>query len=216
MSKFEPIHYPDGSIVLVGRVPRSRLGSLEALLRVLQERWLDFGQDTQKMIDHQPSWEIFKAIADLFPRGDRPGLWGFDLEGLKSAIPTLENLFLYQLIEGEYQPSRLIEFHDFEPVVRLDQDDFEPIPSSGDTEIDLFASLSVGFSVQEAIALFNLLDAQALDQFLYYSNEMRRDPEERGNESLARDFSDWKEENIESFREGLGINFSIPTSTKKD
>jgi hypothetical protein len=204
MAKYLQIDYPDGGVVLVGRVARSRLGALEALLQVLQQRWLAVDRSVGVMVSDPATWDIFLRIANLLPRYDVPGQLGFDLEPLRKEWEQLEELFICQGDESNYQPCKLVEMLRFEPTPRPAwQEDLDPIPSSGDSEMDLLAGLAVGFSAREAIELWNLLDAESIDRFLAHTNELRRDPEDRQMENLAEDFAAWKADNAVEYQEIL-------------
>ncbi|MBD1995319.1 hypothetical protein H6G00_01570 [Leptolyngbya sp. FACHB-541] len=209
--KYEEIEYPDGRVVFIGKLPRSRLGALEVMLHKIQQRWLEFQRFSTLLIKDEPSWEIFKNVAALFPRFDRPGEWGFDLDSLRNDVLQLESLFLFQSENGTYTACRLMAMHVYEPLPRPEPtEERSPIQPTDDPDMDLLASLSVGFeSAQEAFSIYDRLDAQSIDRFLFMVGELRRDPEEREQEELAEDYAGWKEENGTEFKQSLGIKFDL-------
>lgn len=214
--KFEELRFlTDGRLVLMGRLPRSRLGAFEAMLTPLQHRWLELQQVTTLLVQDKGNWELMQNIIDLFPRYDRPGTWGVDITPLRDDVRQIESLFLYDQDEaGTVLPCRLISLHEYTAIERprWQNDDSEDlsIDSSGDPDMDLLASLAVGFSAREAFEIFDRLDAESIDRFLFYSNELRRDPEDRKAENLAQDYAEWKQDNQDDLRESLGIKFQIP------
>jgi hypothetical protein len=210
MGKFLQIDYPDGRLVLVGKISRSRLGPLEALLQCLQQRWMECDQSIAAMTANPAIWEIFEAIAAMLPRYDRPGQHGIDIKPLQNHWDILEGLFLYQRQGEEYSPCRLVELLQFTPTPRPKWQDTEDAndkipPPTDDPEMDSLSGLAVSFSVSEALQLWDRLDAESLDRFLAHVNELRRDPEDRQMENLAQDFAAWKQENASVYEDALGL-----------
>ena len=185
------------------------------MLRNLQTRWLEYGRFTHLLAKDDACWELMKAIAALFPRYDRPGEWGFDIEPLRENPEQIESLFLVQVDGDQARACRLIELNYFEPLPRPQQDEEEAldlaITPSDDPNADLLANLTAGLeSFTEAWAAFNTLSAEEIDRYLFTLNQLRRDPEERKQENLAQDYAAWKEENQETYREAMGIKFRRP------
>jgi len=217
--KYLRVDYLDGQIALIGKVSRSSLGALEALLQILQERWIAAEQQTSKMVADQGTWSVFQAIANLMTRYEIPGQKGFDLEPIRSDIEQLERLFLFQIEGEQYKCCQLVELLQFEPLPvpnwqQTDDSLDRMVPSCGNPEMDVLASLSVAFTVTEAFKILDTLDAESLDRFQAHVNELRRDPEERQTENLAGDFAAWKEENSDAYQEALGIKFKRPADAK--
>ena len=213
--KFVEVRFPLSS-ALIAPVPRSQLVTLEILLRKLYERWIELKLSTSDLMKENASWKLMIQIANFFPRLDTPGKTGFDLSLLHDDPDQVEALFLAQTDDDDSLTlPKLVELNCFEPLPipawRID-DEAEPTPSSGDPDMDLLAMLSVSSNVQDAAFLMDRLSAYQLDRYLFYLAELRRDPEDRKKETLAADYSAWKEENVEAVREALGIRFDFPTS----
>lgn len=71
------IVYPDGDVAIVDAVPASRRPNLSALFGVLQELWLE----SELAIDDR-HWKLCQKIANLLPRLDIPGQFGFPVRPL--------------------------------------------------------------------------------------------------------------------------------------
>lgn len=208
------IKYPYGGIALIGAVPRSKIVALEIMLRYLYDRWIEKGLATNDLLDDTGCWQMMTRIANCFPRLDVADKMGFDLSSLKSDPDQLEALFLAQCQPDESLiPAKLVELNCFEPLPvpawRISEDT-EPTPSSGDPDMDLMAMLTVSSNAQDAAFLMDRLNTQQLDRYLFYLAELRRDPEDRTKEALSDDYLTWKNENKETVREALGIQFQFP------
>jgi len=216
--RFIKLHFISSGAVFLGPAPRSRLAILEALLNDLSQRWAEFGQFTQMLVQDAAAWQTMQAIVNLLPRLDRPGEWGADITALRPDLKQIQSLFLYRYNEdGSLKMSELLELHQYEALPRpqwQQKENAAPIPSSGNADMDLLATLAIGFSVNEAFTIFDRLDAERLDRFLFYASELRRDPTDRENEHLANDYAEWKRQNQDTFREGLGIKFVHPNAKK--
>ena len=186
------------------------------MLRHLQTRWLEYGRFTHLLAKDDACWELMRAIAALFPRYDRPGQWGFDIEPLRQNPNEIESLFLLQMDGDQAKACRLIELNHFEPLPRPPQDEEEAldlaITPSDDPNADLLANLTAGLGDRftEAWAAYTTLSAEEIDRYLFTLNQLRRDPEERKQENLAADYAAWKEENQETYREAVGLKFRRP------
>lgn len=201
--------------IFLKKLPRSQLDVLELMLNALQNRWRELGCVTQLVACDRHAWSLIVNIAGLFERVDRPKeRWRID-DLLKSEIHTIESLFLFRVQPDQlgFDPPLLASAHAYDPIKRRPRPaDEEPIQLSGDYDADLLAQLCNGLdSFTEAIAAINTLDAEMLDRFLYSLDELRRDPEERLQENLAEDFEGWKQENLDIYKESLGLKFNFPT-----
>lgn len=214
---FVEIVYPNGDLAYLSPVPRSRVANLSLLLQQLYDRWIEKKLATNELLNDYGSWQLMTRIANLFPRIDLPGVLGFDLEALKDDPDQLEALFLTQTEdgEGELKPAKLVELGCFEPLEipfwRQD-DDVDPLPSSGDADMDLLAMLTTSTTAQDAAFVMDRLTTEQLDRYLFYLAELRRDPEDRKQENLAEDYLIWKNENEDLVKEALGIKFNFPTA----
>lgn len=213
------IRFPDGKVVFLGRLPRSRMNVLNTLLTELRQRWEAFGFFTYLLVRDSSSWDLMQTIIQLFPRFDRPGEWGFDLQPIREDAQQLERLFLADVLDNQYRPPLLIALHSFipMPVPKWRQDDAEDqgVDSTGDPDVDLLASLTVGLeSAKDAFFIFNTLDAEQIDKYLHQINELRRNPEDRAEEKLADDYVAWKNEHEDEYREYLGLQFQFPTGVE--
>lgn len=199
------IQYPN-DFAIIAPVRRDRLLSFELLLNHLHQQW----QIECKISDHV--LQVADRLAQLFPRLDRPGKFGFDVRLLPQI--EFESLFLAQVINGEIAPCRLIELHSFKAEGRRLKGEGEaltpadiPIPSSGLPDADLFASLiGIDNTIEGAWRMWTQLDAEFIDKAISHLNELRRDPQERMNEYLKARFDEWKRENRTSYYKDLGIN----------
>jgi hypothetical protein len=218
--RFLEITYPNGDLAYIAPVSRARITALELLLRQLSDRWVKSKLDTAELLNDYGSWQLMNRIAAFFPRIDLPGTMGFDIDALRDDPDQLESLFLAQTEEGQgpLQVARLIDLSCFEPIEiplwRLDTED-EPIPSSGDPDMDLMAMLTASTTAQDAAFVMDTLSTEQLDRFLFYLAELRRDPGERRQEFLDSDYQNWKEENQDIVNDVLGIKFNFPVPEKK-
>jgi hypothetical protein len=218
MDEHVEIHYPDGRLAIVGPVPRSALVPLEIMLRKIYERWLECQYNTSHLIQQNGTWKLMQQIAALFPRLDEPGKVGFSIATLRSPkhAAQLTELFLGQRNETGYDSPQLMLLNVFValelPAWRQPDEEDEPIPSSGDPDMDLLASLSRAFnsSMADALLAYRTLNAGQIDRLMFAIAELHRDPEDRQKEALALDYLAWKAENPEVLDEALGIKFKIP------
>lgn len=217
--KFVEITYSNGDLAYISPVPRSRVTALGILLRQLYDRWISRELSTSDLLNDYGSWQLMLRIANFFPRIDLPEQVGFDVEALKDDPDQLEALYLAQTEhgdgEGELKPAKLVELSCFEPIelpLWRQDDDVDPIPSSGDADMDLLAMLSASTTAQDAAFVMDRLTTEQMDRYLFYLAEIRRDPEERQQENLAEDYLAWKSENEDLVRETLGIKFNFPTA----
>lgn len=196
----------DGDFAIVSPVPRSHLNSLEIMLGYLHKCWQEDGFRLSDRV-----LVIAERIAALFPRLDKLEEFGFDVRSLSTA--ELESLFLGQVVDNVVQPCKLLQMHHFESKALPPKKEGEPltsadvpIESSGLPDADLFACLiGLDDSIEGAWWMWSHFDAQMISAIIDQLNERRRDPQERLNQYLNERFTEWKQENQQTYLDALGI-----------
>lgn len=215
MSKsYLTVDLPGHDVIMLNPCPRYHLSAIEAILGYLLDRWLIKNGDLDELLSTEPEcWALFQRAVNLCPRLDIPGSYGFDVHQLNSE-QLLPMFFGQQDSSGQWHRSKLMELHHYEPLPLPDwrqQTDREPIPTTDDPEIDLLAMLSQHYTASDAIQILHTLNARQLDRLVWALAELNRNPDEREQDGLARDFAAWKQENQQEYREAMGLAFNFPT-----
>ena len=201
---FLTLTYKDGDFALLKPCARADIGVLEYLLNALREEWMTRGEvadgyDTLSL----RALTIIAKIIDLMPRVD--ALEPVEVE--KIAENELVKAFITVIDDSaNFKPSHAVALHSFEPlkstkkIVPIEEEvtvDNVPIPSSGDQDADLLASLMcvTQGDAMSAQLMYESWDAERLDRFIFAFNERQRDPEERKAEYMASLFEQWKSNN---------------------
>ena len=184
--------------IWVAPTPQANLRSLKLLFESLHANWTEFHWGQRER-------SLAQKIANLLPRLDILGTWGFDITQLQSNPDRLIELFYASRSpDGRRQPCQILELHSYTPRKHLwdrkPDDEIRPedipIPSSGLYEIDLLAGLiQIDGSIAGGRWLLENLDANAIDALVFNYRERQRDPKQRYNEYLKERFEEWQSQN---------------------
>ena len=213
--KFCTISLPS-ELIVVSPVPCSRLTTFQLLVNRAIAEWEALQCDTELLIEN--SYLILQQIANLLPRIDTPATekkTGWDIKLM--SVQQVQDFFFYKLNEhGDVDLSDLVILHQstmeaspeaqLEPVEGEDIGDWmPPIPSCGDSEIDLIGQLLSAFGV-EGIELCDRFDQNSLNLLIQTYNNNQQDPEIRRSEYMAKVYNEYKEQNSSVIQNALGLD----------
>jgi hypothetical protein len=196
-----------GEVFFIGPVSRWHWQNIEAMFDWLEARWIIADGDPETLLNEPEVRTLMQRIINFCPRLDVAGTFGFPIEQLET--PVLIRLFFG--VEGGV--AALTSIQQYTPMTvqewRLESDN-EPVPTTDDPDMDLFASLAAAFTPADALLLLKTLSPRQIDRLLWETAEIQRDPKDRAQESLGEDFAAWKEENSGEYRASLGMEFKYP------
>jgi hypothetical protein len=203
----------EGEVFFIGPVARWHWQNIEAMFDWLEARWIIADGNPEKLLDEPEVQCLMQRIINFCPRLDLPGVFGFPIERLEKAA-------LVELFFGtEGRTAGLTKIQQYIPLPIQDwrlESEHEPIPTTDDPDMDIFASLSAAFTPTDALLLLKTLSPRQIDRLLWETAEIQRDPKDRAQESLSEDFAAWKQEHREDYRKSLGMEFKFPTPDQKE
>jgi len=202
-------------LIVVSPAPSSRLSILQTLIARATEEWEGLKCDTELLIKGHNY--LLQQIANLLPRMDVAATekcTGWDVKEMTAQ--QVQDFFFYRQEQGEVILSDLMELHqstievnpqqELEPIEGEDIGDWmPPIPSCGDTEIDLFGQLLSVFGVV-GVELCDRFDQNSLNLLIQAYNNSQQDPEVRRREYMAKFYNDYKEQNGAAIQRALGLD----------
>jgi hypothetical protein len=183
--------HPDGKLCVFEAASQDDAQRLEALLALLNQAWVELGQDVAKVIERDRA-----LITEIFALSRPVGRLTWDVDQICQHPEALQSLLIGS-------NSEFWKAHQFtslrKPAPEYKKGDtltveHLPFPSSGNPRTDqIGALLAAGWKPSEVQSLCQWLSAEEVDKVLHVNNELLRS-EERLSEAIKRGYEEWKVE----------------------